>query len=178
MHLYLSSSSPLNSAYSTSDNRLTYHVTSPFQLVSLTSTIERIVPNYQPIAEIDFHKIRSTIIRYQGREISAGDFFTKGILGSLGSHRAFTGPDGKSYVWKFRNNEPELFVNDGSKTPVAHFHRRHRGFFSKSRPASLEIFPVGQHMMDLIIVTFVYIAKLREDRKKRARAAASSGGAS
>ena len=34
----------------------------------------------------------------------------------------------------------------------------------EARPPSLEIFPEGEHMVDLIVVTFVYIEKLRTDR--------------
>jgi hypothetical protein len=36
------------------------------------------------------------------------------------------------------------------------------------RPACLEILPIGEHMIDTILVTFVYIEKKRRD-KKRAR---------
>jgi len=31
-------------------------------------------------------------------------------------------------------------------------------------PASLEIFPEGQHMLDLIIVTFIFVDKLRDKK--------------
>jgi len=67
----------------------------------------------------------------------------------------------------------QLFVNNSSNTPVAVFHPKRCGIFQEGRPASLEIFPAGEHMVDLIVVTFVYVETLRRDRKNRSQ---SSGG--
>jgi hypothetical protein len=35
----------------------------------------------------------------------------------------------------------------------------------ESRPAWLEILPIGQHMVDMILVTSVWVEKKREDRR-------------
>jgi len=63
----------------------------------------------------------------------------------------------------------QLFVNDPAKTPVAFFHRRHFGIIGKARPASLEIFEAGKEMVDFIVVTGVYMEKLRKDKERAAR---------
>ena len=60
-------------------------------------------------------------------------------------------------------------MNDSPKTPVACFHRQHFGIIGKARPASLEIFEAGKGMVDLIVVTGVYMEKLRKDKERAAR---------
>ena len=56
----------------------------------------------------------------------------------------------------------QLFVKDSAKTPVASFHRRQLGIIGDAGPASLEIFPAGKDMIDLIVVTGVYLEKLND----------------
>ncbi|TFK34265.1 hypothetical protein BDQ12DRAFT_613813, partial [Crucibulum laeve] len=125
------------------------------------------------LGQIEFRTIQSSRIRYQGQEVETSAFFRKSGFGWHGRHRIFTGPDGKEYKWKLGIRVPELVVNDGTKTPVARFHRQRLGILSKARPASLEIFPAGEHIADVIVVTFVYIEKLRKDRERASR---SNGG--
>ena len=55
-------------------------------------------------------------------------------------------------------------MNDSAKTPVARFHHRHWGIIGAARPPSLEIFAAGKDMVDLIVVTGVYMEKLRQDK--------------
>jgi hypothetical protein len=50
-----------------------------------------------------------------------------------------------------------LELNDESKTPIAIFKRG--GCFSREK-ATLEILPEGEHMQDLIVLTWVYVEKL------------------
>ena len=63
----------------------------------------------------------------------------------------------------------QLFVNNSAKTPVAFYHRRQLGIIGEARPASLEIFEAGKEMIDLIVVTGVYMEKLRKDKERAAR---------
>ena len=58
----------------------------------------------------------------------------------------------------------QLVTNDGSERPVAVYRRGRIGVVREARPPSLEVLPEGGHMVDLIVVTFVYIEKLRTDR--------------
>ncbi|KAF8352171.1 hypothetical protein F5887DRAFT_1068518 [Amanita rubescens] len=121
------------------------------------------------LAEIKFNKITSSVMRYRGEEFKTSEFFTKKELGWFGRHRAFTGPDGLEYKWILGFRVPELVRQDVARTPVARFHRRRLGVFGKARQASLEIFPEGMHMVDLILVTFVYAQKIRNDAERASR---------
>jgi len=58
-----------------------------------------------------------------------------------------------------------LVSNDTSKTPVAVFHRKKFGILREDRPASLEIFPMGEAIANIIVLTFVYMEKMRKDRE-------------
>ena len=57
-------------------------------------------------------------------------------------------------------------MNDSAKTPVASFHHRKLGIIGKARPASLEIFAGGKDMVDLIVVTGVYMEKRRKEKER------------
>ena len=57
----------------------------------------------------------------------------------------------------------------GKEARVAVYHRRRLGVVTDARSASLEIFAEGEHMIDLIVVTFLYIEKLRKDRENQAK---------
>ena len=70
----------------------------------------------------------------------------------------------------------KLYTKDASKTLVAAFHRRRLGIIGDARPASLEICPQGQHMVDLIVVTFIFVEKLRSDKERLRRSARAGGG--
>ena len=57
-----------------------------------------------------------------------------------------------------------MVLNDSTKQPIARFHRK--GLFSKE-PAYLEVYPeVEADVMDDILVSFVYIEKVRRDRER------------
>jgi hypothetical protein len=49
---------------------------------------------------------------------------------------------------------------------VARFHRATLGIIGKKRKAMLEVSPEVAHMMDTIIMTFIYVEKLRKDKEK------------
>lgn len=95
MHLYLSSSSPLNAAFATEDGRAIYKVRSPFKLIGSTATISRLVPNlassknsarqdYVNVASIEFRSIRSSTIRVGGEKFKTKHYFRKDGWGSYG----------------------------------------------------------------------------------------------
>ena len=104
----------------------------------------------------------------------------------------FTGPDGVEYRWAmgaFGMNYPKaslLFISpvssalnwdmklvttDEKKTVIAEFHRAHH--FVNKQKARLEVQPAGMHMLDHIVLTFVFAESKRREREKRSR---SSGG--
>jgi hypothetical protein len=60
----------------------------------------------------------------------------------------------------------QLVTNDPSKTTIAKFHRIKLGIFNKTKErAYLDVFPEGEHMVDEIFTTFIYIEKLRRQRE-------------
>lgn len=56
--------------------------------------------------------------------------------------------------------------DDGEETVLAKFLDRTLGIIGPASPASFEIFPAGEEIMDYIFVTFLYVEKVRRDRKK------------
>jgi len=88
-----------------------------------------------------------------------------GIPG-IGWSRTFVGPDGKSYKWKMGLITSILELDDGSKPPtvVAHFHQKNT---FKGTGAALELFPVGEHMLDVIVITWTYVESRRRDQERK-----------
>ncbi|KAG2021258.1 hypothetical protein CC2G_006512 [Coprinopsis cinerea AmutBmut pab1-1] len=148
---------------------------------------ESMKDQFTQIAHIDFRVMKPSIITL-GDEVSTVDeIFRKGKINwsRVARDRVCTGPDGREYRWVLGDSKPELYLNDKSKTLIAKYHLKHYGIIKDARPASLEIYdsrfefpPESQlpppdegertrksaRMVDWIVTTFVYIAKLREDR--------------
>jgi hypothetical protein len=59
-------------------------------------------------------------------------------------------------------------MNNEEKTMVARFSRRNLGIIGTRHPATLEITPAGEHIVETILVTFIYIEKLRKDKERSA----------
>lgn len=56
-------------------------------------------------------------------------------------------------------------MNDDSKTPVARSHRSTVGIIGAKKPARLEILTGFEHLVDIILITYIYVEKLRKDRE-------------
>ncbi|GLB35659.1 hypothetical protein LshimejAT787_0212240 [Lyophyllum shimeji] len=188
MHLYLSTPSPLNATFTNEDGQVMYKVDTPMAVGTRTSTISCVVPNDIPqqqsdssaaeesmkdrfahLAQVEHNVVGSSVLRFGGKEILTKEYFRKEGWGAYGRHRVFTASDGREYKWLLQTFTPKLIVNDESKGVVAKFHRRNLGIIGKPRPRSLEIFPAGEHMVQEILVTFVYVEKIRKDRENAAR---------
>ncbi|TEB19959.1 hypothetical protein FA13DRAFT_1645677 [Coprinellus micaceus] len=191
MQLILTTRDPYNASYCTPEGQVIYRVVSPFQLLHRRrATIDKVVPTdlssytedmqdqFERIGEVEYHTIFSSIITFGGVAQSVDKFFRKKIsLLNLASHRIFTGPDGKEYRWKLGYAKPVLYLNDDTSTPVAKFHQQDIiSITPRARRAALEIFPAGEHMVDLIVVTLVYIEKLRRNREGAAKSGRRGGG--
>ncbi|KIJ92577.1 hypothetical protein K443DRAFT_113354 [Laccaria amethystina LaAM-08-1] len=176
MRFYLSTRKPWNSVYTTEDGQVIYKTTTPWKICERKTSIERIVPNkevgdmrdeFAHLAEVDHGVFSSSQIRYGGQDLVTREFFRKGAWSWRGRRkgRMFTGPDGIEYRWKLGVHVPELCLNDSIDTPVARYHRSSLGILSPAHAAYLEVFPIGEHMVDLIVVTFVYIERLRQEEE-------------
>ncbi|KAF8652782.1 hypothetical protein AX16_004174 [Volvariella volvacea WC 439] len=121
------------------------------------------------LARIDFHTIHQDVISMGGQDIEVSSFFRKGCFGAYGSNRIFTGPDGREYVWELGLTTSQLFLNDDSKPLVANYYTKFWTLRHKPENAYLEIMPNGEHMVDVILVTFLYIEKIRNEREEAAQ---------
>ncbi|KAI6110869.1 hypothetical protein EDD16DRAFT_1710546 [Pisolithus croceorrhizus] len=90
------------------------------------------------------------------------------------SSRTCTGPDGKTYSWNLQSTNCRL-KEERSGVELAKYRERNRGILSSSHAPHLEVSPSLSHMLDYVVVTFVYAEKLSLD-KKSAAARASTGG--
>ncbi|KAJ7119099.1 hypothetical protein C8R44DRAFT_790012 [Mycena epipterygia] len=175
---------PMNAVYADASGAPQYKVNTPLNLLNgRTTAISRVVDGiprrqsqsgdehetegeegerFASLAHIDWRVVESTVIRFRGRELLTRDFFRKTGWGLYGRHHVFTASDGKEYKWIISTYTTELKSNDAAETPVAHYRPKKFGLLSKTRKASLEVLPEFEHLMDDILVTFVYIEGLRE----------------
>ncbi|KAJ8094059.1 hypothetical protein PM082_009949 [Marasmius tenuissimus] len=111
------------------------------------------------LARIEWKTIYSTFM-LGGEAVDANKFFRKEIWKRM--NRIFTGGDGQEYRWIIRWLAPELVINDEVRTPVAKYHRSGKSG-GKKQQGVLEIFPEGEHIIDLIVITFIYVETLRRE---------------
>ncbi|KAJ6594443.1 hypothetical protein B0H19DRAFT_920874 [Mycena capillaripes] len=78
--------------------------------------------------------------------------------------RIFTAKDGKQYRWSGSAYYTRLKLNDGSDTPVAEYRCKSVGLLTKARDPYLEIYPSFEHMVDEIMITFIFVERLRKSR--------------
>ncbi|KAG6861791.1 hypothetical protein C0995_012295 [Termitomyces sp. Mi166 len=190
MHLYLSDHSHLNSVLTNEDGQVLYKIETPHSVGTRTSHITCVVPNGVPrrdeedtaismqdkfayFGQVEHNLIASSVLHFGGDQFETKKYFRKegwGICGrtdvEVVRHRVFTGIDGREYKWLLRSFSCKLITNDDSNTVVAKFHRESLGIIGEARPASLEIFETGEHMIQEILLTFVYIEKIRKDMER------------
>lgn len=105
-------------------------------------------------------------------EATGSEVAAKSLLQSklFSSSRTFTAPDGKAYVWNLRKTNCALKVQ-GTNLQLVKYHRRNVGIMSPSHPPYLEISPSVYHILDLVLVTFIYVERISKRREAGARAA-------
>ncbi|KAG0696213.1 hypothetical protein DFH29DRAFT_952080 [Suillus ampliporus] len=178
----LSSERVRDTVITNAQGQVIYKTNTPFRLGVRTTTIQKIKPNddmsmrdqFEVMGEIEWHTFASSKFRFGGTEVATKDFIPR--RGWRGRKRVFTGPDGCSYRWDLQFRVVVLSRDDGSRTEVARFHRATLGIIGRKRKATLEVSPEVAHMMDTVIMTFIYVEKLRMDKEQASRNAAASGG--
>ncbi|KAJ7142142.1 hypothetical protein C8R43DRAFT_582603 [Mycena crocata] len=186
MRLVLTTGSPANAIYTDATGAPRYKVNTPFKLSHRTTAISRAIEGEIPrrnswsdnvdeeqrfasLAHINWRVFESSVIRFRGSELATRDLFRKDGWGCYGRHRIFTALDGREYKWILGAYTSQLKVNDDTETVVARYRPKKLGLFSKPRKASLEILPPFEHLMDEILVTFVYIERVRKQKERAAR---------
>jgi len=141
-----------------------YKVETPFRLIGKTTTIQKVDRPGRPdhfvrLATIEYHTISPTKLRFGGGQVDMDTYLRP---------QSFRAADllhfGRLAMDKLTTQTfVQLDLNDGAGTPVARYHRRRLGIFSKSQKAYVEIFEAGEGIVDEIMVTLVYVEKLRKD---------------
>jgi hypothetical protein len=173
VRLTLSSEYVRNTVITNEQGQVVYKTVTPFQLGVRTTTIQKIKPNdgqyhmhdqFDVLGKIEWHLFVSSKFRFGETEVETKEFIPKrGILGRM---RVFIGPDSRPYRWHLKTRVVVLSRDDASRMEVARFHRATLGIIGRKRKAMLEVSPEVAHMMDTIIMTFIYVEKLRKDGEK------------
>ncbi|KAG1850830.1 hypothetical protein DFJ58DRAFT_887049 [Suillus subalutaceus] len=169
--LTLSTEHVRNTVITNEQGQIIYKTETPFKLFGVrTTTIQKIKPNDDQVdvlGEIEWHIFASSKFRYDGTEVETKVFIPK--RGILGRKRVCIGPDSRPYRWDLKCKVVVLSRDDASRTEVARFHRATLGIIGRKRKAMLEVSPEVAHMMDTVIMTFIYVEKLRKDKENASR---------
>ncbi|KIJ61070.1 hypothetical protein HYDPIDRAFT_177152 [Hydnomerulius pinastri MD-312] len=183
MRLTLSSESVRNTIVTNEDGQVLYKTSTPFSIGHGTTTIHKIRPNSDPsdmrdyfdvMGEIEWHLFGSSTFRINGQQMDSNDFLPR--HGVMGRKRTFTGPDGRPYRWDMDFRVVVLSLDDDSRAEVTRSHRSTLGIIGPKQQACLDVHPDVMHMLDLIVLTFVYVEKLRMDKERAARNSGIAGG--
>ncbi|EGN95739.1 hypothetical protein SERLA73DRAFT_186926 [Serpula lacrymans var. lacrymans S7.3] len=178
MQLTLSSENVRDTVMTNLQGQVIYKIDTPWSLTARTTTIRKIRPSSSPlsmrddfevVAEIDWHSWTSSKFRFNGNQVRSEDYIPS--TGFTRRKRTFIGPDGRKYKWTLGRRTPSLELGD---IPVARFHKRSLGVIGQSHPPYLEIYPAGEHIVDAIVLTFIYVEKLRKDGQRAAAASAAA----
>ncbi|KAH6907028.1 hypothetical protein BKA70DRAFT_1563387 [Coprinopsis sp. MPI-PUGE-AT-0042] len=182
MLLHVTTGDTQNSTFCTESGQTVYRAVTPFQVIGRTCTIDRVVaepdsPQFSQVGTIEFHNIRPTKITWGQMATDSREFFRRRSLwsggwGHLTSDRIFTGPDGVEYRWDVGTSSrmPAMYLNGDFPKIVAKYDRMHLGILHDARPATLMIDDqLGGHMVDLIVITLIYIEKMRKEKAAQRR---------
>ncbi|KAF8133351.1 hypothetical protein EV363DRAFT_53024 [Boletus edulis] len=183
MHLTLSSEAVRNAVMTNESGQVLYKAFHPLKLglSQGTTTIQKIKPNDDPtdmcdqfevLGQIEWHLTTPSTFRMHGQELPSDAFIPR--HGIRGRKRTFTGSDGRSYRWDMHRATVVLSRNDETRMELVRYHRATLGIIGPKRKPYLDIHPEVVHMLDMIVVTFVYIEKLHMDKERAAQR--NSGG--
>ncbi|EKM56111.1 uncharacterized protein PHACADRAFT_184816 [Phanerochaete carnosa HHB-10118-sp] len=174
MDLIMSHSDPLKTELSTPDGRVLYSVSTPFKLSNCTTKILKYTPNdgvpepsgsMQEVARINWHSIHPTRIIYNGQIMEVDKFLPR--AGRFTDSRTFVGPDGRTYKWEL-SRAWHLDVDGEQPTTVVKYH--YDNIFTRKK-ARLEVDASALDILDLIVVTWIYMEKTLRDTIAAASAA-------
>ncbi|KAG2365611.1 hypothetical protein BDR07DRAFT_1607358 [Suillus spraguei] len=181
--LTLSTEHVRNTVITNERGQVVYKTDTTFKLLGAhTTTIQKIRSNdnqyhmhdhFDVLGEIEWHTFGSSKFRSGGTEVKTGKFIPKKCL--RGRKRVFIGPDKRPYRWDLESKVVILSRDDGFRMEVARFHRASLGITERKHKAMLEVSPEVAHMMDTVIMTFIYVEKLRRDKEEISRRVKSRG---
>lgn len=179
MRLILSQEGVCNTVMTNEDGQALYKTSTPFRFGKRTTTLYKVVPNENPedmqdnfeiIGEIEWHAISSSTLRLHREEMKTKDFMPR--HGLWRNKRTFTGPDGRSYRWNSELSVVHLSRDDETCRELARSHRREWGITGAKRDPYLEVDEELGHMLDIVVLTFIYVEKQRMDDETAVHASA------
>ncbi|KIM52759.1 hypothetical protein SCLCIDRAFT_140520 [Scleroderma citrinum Foug A] len=175
MLLTLSSENVRSTIFTCASGRPLYVSSTPRRF-SWTTTIKKYVADdfqlemkdrFEVAAQIRWRIFCPAKFRIGGKSLRSDSFLTK--HGVTRRRWTFRGPDGRWYRWDVHRRVVVLSLDDLSHREVALYRRTTSRCFDilgvKSTKPCLEISPEIEHMLDLVILTFIYVEKLRMDKE-------------
>ncbi|EAU80768.1 hypothetical protein CC1G_04878 [Coprinopsis cinerea okayama7 len=165
-------SSPFNAfdaTYSDEEGKVLYKVKSAGKYSENKYLIEKAGEDGKgqlvPFAEIEMSgtSLKSDVLRILvgDWQVNADEYLKEG---KYDSERTFVAPDGKEYRWEMQSDRSELCLNDASKTLMGKYHRKKYGIFHDKSPAYFEIQPSAEGIVDVVVLTYVYMECLRQKK--------------
>ncbi|KAJ7242949.1 hypothetical protein C8J57DRAFT_1334768, partial [Mycena rebaudengoi] len=161
---------PTNSIYTDESGAPKYKTQTRDWITSISRTLDIDIPRRQSgsednsvdidneqvrfasIGQIQWRLRKSSVFRFNDKEVVATSFFRTAGWDWYGRNRIFTARDGKEYKWRFTLHGPLLVTNDGSETVVTKFWRDRPTILAmKGRKGILEVPSPFEHLADDIL---------------------------
>ncbi|KAF9236636.1 hypothetical protein BU15DRAFT_49739 [Melanogaster broomeanus] len=163
MRLIFSSSYYKNTDISDEQGNKLYNISTPRGRKQVTTVTKyrkgkRGKRTPEVLGVIEWHRVKKTLFRFGRREVEADMMVYKRPWSCRG--RSFRGPDGRTYKWKigFR-----YCWRKHSRVRLVKFHKRNLGIRKPSHPPYLDVSSDVTHMLDHIIMTYIYVERIRQD---------------
>ncbi|CAE6346426.1 unnamed protein product [Rhizoctonia solani] len=154
------SSDPMNTMLTDLSGHLTYEAKTPF---SFTKDITTITRNGQAIASIKWGLFENKLTM-GGITASLNDVFPK--AGILSSSRVFTTANGEGLKWKSKS---EIYcVSTYNDLTLAKYNQKTLSGMFTGKKATLDISPNAMHLIDILVVTWVIVAKKAVEEQSQA----------
>ncbi|GAB1528046.1 hypothetical protein RhiTH_011237 [Rhizoctonia solani] len=155
------SSDPINTLLVDLSGHLTYEAKTPF---SFTKDITTITRNGQVVASIKWGTFGENKLTMGGITAPLKDVFPK--AGPLSSSRVFTTANGEGLKWKEKS---KLYcVSTYNDLTLATYNHKSLSAMFTGKKATLDISPNAMHLLDILVVTWVIMAKKSVDKQSEA----------
>ncbi|KIY69844.1 hypothetical protein CYLTODRAFT_488563 [Cylindrobasidium torrendii FP15055 ss-10] len=168
MHLYLTNNDESVGKHGFTDDlgRTLYTADTPWRKTVLTTTLKR--GDGHVVAEITMPRYKkpeqSVVVSVGGKEANADEMFLITKDNFIGQYvaRLFVAPDGGKYIWSTSFGKTQLAPKGGAPA-LATF--KTAGMFSGK--AMLDIAPQGEDILDEIMVGFLLVELLKNQKKEK-----------
>ncbi|KAI5986748.1 hypothetical protein F5J12DRAFT_868060 [Pisolithus orientalis] len=146
------------------NGQVLYKTSTPFCFGTRMTTLYKVVPNSDPddmwdhlevIGEIEWRFSGPSVMRLHGQEMMTDTFIPR--HGIRGRKCMFMGPDDLPYRWDMGFRIVRLSCNDTTCQELAWSHRQGLSIIGPKRGPSLDVDPSLMHMLDMVILTFIFV---------------------